>query len=175
MNLHALSTTLSNCPLDGFSLSFEVVVGAPLRLVHHLLFPRVPLSSLPSCLHLFEPLDLRLQRLCAALTISRHLVCVCNSHRVVRLVERAVAGNRLCSHGETHILGSVDELQNGRGCLVLFEWLDTQDTCITARTFCIARSDCGEEFGYEFKGTLRLGVSGPAYRKGTQGRRTKKI
>lgn len=57
-------------------------------------------------------------------------------------------------HGEAHILGPIDELEDRRSGLVFFFGLDAEDACVASRAGGIAFSELVEEFGEVAVGLL---------------------
>lgn len=88
--------------------------------------------SLAILIHISQSLHRLLQHFLPVLTKACHLCHVLRSDVVDLKALTPLARQRPCGHGEPHILWSVDELQDGRGCLIFFYRFDAQDTCVTA-------------------------------------------
>ena len=65
-----------------------------------------------------------------------------------------MAREGLSGEREAHVAGAVDELEEGRGRLVVCAWLDAQDPCVAAGAGEVAFAEGGGEFGEEKMGFL---------------------
>jgi hypothetical protein len=66
----------------------------------------------------------------------------------------SLSGESSCRQGEFHVFGSVDELQDGAGGLVVLFGLHAEDSCVTAGSAGVAFSKRTEEFRDECVGGL---------------------
>lgn len=83
----------------------------------------------------------------AVLSEARDLGNVSGRHVVDVLAVVAQLGNGARRHGEAHVLGPVDELEDGRRRLVLLDRLDAQDAGVSSWAIGVAFSQRTEEFG----------------------------